>query len=94
MAPSPLRANLSSSARASAISASLGAVGTPKGLGAALQTRILNGLAMRSESYGKRHLHRAAELFEIRGGSPQGRNARPYSRHTSWGFPPELRTGR
>ncbi len=41
-----------------------GRVQKVKGLGAALQTRILNGLAMRSESYGKRHLHRAAELLK------------------------------
>ena len=33
-----------------------------KGLGAALQTKILHGLAMRRESHGKRHLHRAAAL--------------------------------
>ena len=35
-----------------------------KGLGAALQTKILHGLAMRRESHGKRHLHRAAELLK------------------------------
>ena len=41
-----------------------GRVQKVKGLGAALQTKILNGLAMRSESDGKRHLHRAAELLK------------------------------
>lgn len=35
-----------------------------KGLGAALQTKILHGLALRRESHGKRHLHRAAELLK------------------------------
>jgi DNA polymerase (family 10) len=35
-----------------------------KGLGAALQTKILHGLAMRRESHGKRHMHRAAELLK------------------------------
>lgn len=35
-----------------------------KGLGVALQTKILSGLAMRSESHGKRHLHRASELLK------------------------------
>jgi DNA polymerase (family X) len=35
-----------------------------KGLGAALQTKILLGLAMRRESHGKRHMHRAAELLK------------------------------
>ena len=34
-----------------------------KGLGAALQTKILHGLAMRREFQGKRHLHRAAALL-------------------------------
>src|SRR5262249_41707573 len=35
-----------------------------KGLGKALQTKILQGLAMRRESHGKRHMHRAAELLK------------------------------
>jgi DNA polymerase (family 10) len=35
-----------------------------KGLGAALQTKVLHGLAMRRESAGKRHMHRAAELLK------------------------------
>jgi DNA polymerase (family X) len=35
-----------------------------KGLGAAPQTKVLHGLAMRRESYGKRHMHRAAELLK------------------------------
>ncbi len=34
-----------------------------KGLGAALETKILRGLEMRRESPGKRHMHRAAELL-------------------------------
>jgi DNA polymerase/3'-5' exonuclease PolX len=35
-----------------------------KGLGKALQTKILQGLAMRRESSGKRHIHRAGELLK------------------------------
>ena len=34
-----------------------------KGLGAALETKILRGLEMRRESHGKRHMHRTAELL-------------------------------
>ena len=33
-----------------------------KGLGKALQTKVLHGLAMRRESHGKRHMHRAASF--------------------------------
>src|ERR1700756_1228498 len=35
-----------------------------KGFGKALQTKILQGLAMRRESSGKRHIHRAGELLK------------------------------
>jgi DNA polymerase (family X) len=35
-----------------------------KGLGQALQTKIVNGLVMRREALGKRHVHRAAELLK------------------------------
>jgi DNA polymerase (family X) len=35
-----------------------------KGLGKALQAKVLQGLAMRRESHGKRHMHRAAELLK------------------------------
>jgi DNA polymerase (family X) len=35
-----------------------------KGLGAALQTKILHGLDMRRSGEGRRHLHRAAALLE------------------------------
>lgn len=41
-----------------------GRVQKVKGLGAALQTKVLHGLAMRRESHGKRHMHRAAELLK------------------------------
>ncbi len=34
-----------------------------KGLGKALQTKVLHGLEMRRESSGQRHIHRAAELL-------------------------------
>jgi DNA polymerase (family 10) len=36
-----------------------------KGLGTALQTKILQGLAMRRSGEGRRHLHRAASLLEM-----------------------------
>jgi DNA polymerase (family 10) len=37
-----------------------------KGPGAALQAKALQGLAIRRESHGKRHMHRAAELLSPR----------------------------
>jgi DNA polymerase (family 10) len=41
-----------------------GRVAKQKGLGAALERKILNGLAIKKQSAGKRHIHRAALLLE------------------------------
>lgn len=44
-----------------------------KGLGAALQRKILQGLAMRRETQGARHVHRAEELITAAEEKPQAR---------------------
>jgi DNA polymerase (family 10) len=47
-----------------------------KGLGPALERKILQGIAIRNQSAGRRHLHRAAEL--LRSAERELRNAHPH----------------
>src|SRR3954449_10419884 len=65
-----------------------------KGLGAALQTKILQNLAIAKSGEGRLHLHRAAALLaHALGFAPQG-PARAEARYSRRRLPPRLRTRR
>jgi DNA polymerase (family 10) len=55
--------------------ASAGQLKDIKGLGPALERKILQGIAIRNQGAGRRHLHRAAEL--LRSAEQELRNAYP-----------------
>jgi DNA polymerase (family X) len=63
-----------------------------KGLGASLQTKILQNLAIAKSGEGRLHLHRAAALLDHAKETLSARN-RSFGADTRWRPPPRLRTG-